>query len=91
METEIRSERTNGHVSLDVFARSLLVAYASETGSSQDYAEDLDQSLQRLHYRTELKEMNDVPLVGLALSPRTGSGPSLRSASCWQLRQFLCS
>ncbi|TPX14381.1 uncharacterized protein E0L32_005577 [Thyridium curvatum] len=40
--------------------RSLLILYASETGNSQDIAEELGRMARRLHFHTDVEEMNDV-------------------------------
>lgn len=49
--------------------RSALVLYASETGNSQDVAEELGRSAERLHFFTRVSYMDGVELVG---SPRQG-------------------
>jgi len=43
--------------------RKILILYGSETGNSQDVAEDIERLARRLHFETELEEMNDVRLV----------------------------
>lgn len=57
--------------------RLALVAYGSETGNAQDYADELDRLAQRLRFSTQLSPLNAVePVratatssVGAALSP----------------------
>ena len=53
------------HVIQDIDNRSLLILYGSETGNSQDAADDLERVGQRLHFKTHVSEMDDVSLVGL--------------------------
>jgi sulfite reductase alpha subunit-like flavoprotein len=43
--------------------RSVLILYASETGTSKDIAEDLGQTARRLHWKQTVDEMNHVDLV----------------------------
>lgn len=43
--------------------RSVLVLYGSETGNAQDLAEELGRSCQRLHFRTDVEELDAVELV----------------------------
>ena len=43
--------------------RRILIAYGSETGNSQDSAEDLGRLAERLHFKTCICEMNDIDLV----------------------------
>lgn len=47
----------------DLPGRSMLVLYGSETGNSQDVAEELGRMAQRLHFKTKVEEMNAVSLV----------------------------
>ena len=44
-------------------SRSILVLYGSETGNSQEIAEDLDRIAQRLRFESKVAEMNSVQLV----------------------------
>lgn len=44
-------------------SRSVLVLYGSETGNSQEIAEDLDRIAQRLRFESRVAEMNSVQLV----------------------------
>jgi len=46
-------------------AKSVLVLYGSETGNSQDIAEEVGRLCQRLHFSTAVEEMNDVKLVSV--------------------------
>ena len=39
--------------------RSVLVLYASETGNAQDVAEELGDLAERLHFVTQVSEMNN--------------------------------
>lgn len=52
--------------------RTALVLYGSETGNSQDAAEDLGRVVQRLHFVTKVCEMDQVDLVcpPLFLAPK---------------------
>lgn len=43
--------------------RTALVLYGSETGNSQDVAEDLGRLVQRLHFVTRVLEMDQVNIV----------------------------
>ena len=43
--------------------RCILIAFGSETGNSQDSAEDLGRLAERLHFKTWIYEMNDIELV----------------------------
>lgn len=63
--------------------RSVLVIYGSETGNSQDLAEDLERLYERLHFDVRAHEMNDVELVSLAQrhqSPASGHAEPSRSS-----------
>ncbi|KAI8301090.1 NADPH-dependent diflavin oxidoreductase 1 [Colletotrichum sp. SAR11_59] len=42
--------------------RSMLILYGSETGNSQDIAEELGRNAQRLHFNTKVDEMNGAQL-----------------------------
>ncbi|ROT39449.1 riboflavin synthase domain-like protein [Sodiomyces alkalinus F11] len=46
----------------DIPGRSVLVLYGSETGNSQDIAEELGRTVQRLHFKTKVDEMNAIKL-----------------------------
>lgn len=43
--------------------RSALILYGSETGNSQDVAEELGRVAERLHFKTWVTEMDAVELV----------------------------
>jgi sulfite reductase alpha subunit-like flavoprotein len=43
--------------------RRALVLYGSETGNAQDVAEELGRLVERLHFDTEVAELNAVSLV----------------------------
>ena len=51
--------------------RRILIAYGSETGNSQDSAEDLGRLAERLHFETWVCEMNDIDLVSCESFPST--------------------
>lgn len=44
--------------------RSALVLYASETGNAQEVAEELGDLAERLHFVTQVSEMNNFKPVG---------------------------
>lgn len=48
--------------------RSMLILYGSETGNSQDIAEEIGRNAQRLHFKTKVDEMNGVQLVSCICS-----------------------
>jgi hypothetical protein len=50
-----------------VVDRRILILYGSESGNSEDLAADLEDITERLHFRTDVLEMNDVGLVGTSL------------------------
>lgn len=52
--------------------RTALVLYGSETGNSQDVAEELGRDLERLHFTTSVCEMDDVEIVGPLRRIHTG-------------------
>lgn len=60
MEAE---ERTNGTTKGVAENRSLLVLYGTETGKSQEIAQEIGRTAEGLRFQTEVEEMNDVPLV----------------------------
>lgn len=49
-------------------SRSILILYGSETGNSQDIAEELGRLCQRLHFKTRVDPLNAVDLVSNATS-----------------------
>lgn len=52
--------------------RVVLVAYASETGNSQDVAEELGGLAERLHFRVRLCELDAVQAVRTMISTSRG-------------------
>lgn len=54
-------------------SRSILVLYGSETGNSQEIAEDLDRIAQRMRFESRAAEMNSVQLVCSRLTSRRGA------------------
>lgn len=60
MEAE---ERTNGTAGEVAENRSLLVLYGTETGKSQEIAQEIGRAADGLRFQTQVEEMNDVPLV----------------------------
>ncbi|TQN69663.1 NADPH-dependent diflavin oxidoreductase 1 [Colletotrichum shisoi] len=49
----------------DLPGRSMLILYGSETGNSQDIAEEIGRDAQRLHFKTKVDEMNGAQLSTL--------------------------
>jgi sulfite reductase alpha subunit-like flavoprotein len=49
---------------------SVLILYGSETGNSQDIAEELGRMAQRLHFETSVEELDAVQVVGPTSSQR---------------------
>lgn len=70
-------------------SRTVLVAYGSETGNSQDVAEELGGIAERLHFRVRVCELDSVKAVRrldvrFALLLRTNSTYRTRCAcTCW--------
>lgn len=60
MEAE---ERTNGTGEGVAENRSMLVLYGTETGKSQEIAQEIGRAAEGLRFQTQVEEMNDVPLV----------------------------
>ena len=54
-------------------SRSILVLYGSETGNSQEIAEDLDRIAQRMRFESRAAEMNSVQLVCSRPTSRRGA------------------
>jgi sulfite reductase alpha subunit-like flavoprotein len=48
--------------------RTALVLYGSETGNSQDVAEELGRAAHRLHFVTRVCEMDQVDIVCIVIS-----------------------
>lgn len=65
MEEEERAGGSNGD---GLENRSLLVLYGTETGNSQEIAQEIGRAAERLRFQTEIEEMNDVPLVSQTAS-----------------------
>lgn len=63
MEAE---ERTDGAGEEVLENRSLLVLYGTETGKSQEIAQEIGRAAEGLRFQTQVEEMNDVPLVSPA-------------------------
>lgn len=63
--------------------KSVLVLYGSETGNAQDMAEELGKLCSRLHFDTEVEELNNVDLVSCS-SHHDFAGVSL----VWHERGF---
>lgn len=71
MEAE---ERTNGTAGEVAENRSLLVLYGTETGKSQEIAQEIGRAADGLRFQTQVEEMNDVPLVSsITTQPRVAS------------------
>lgn len=62
-------------------SRSILVLYGSETGNSQEIAEDLDRISQRLRFESRVAEMNSAQLV---CQPPLPSSPRPSYISPWK-------
>lgn len=60
MEAEERAGGRGGEVAEN---RSLLVLYGTETGKSQEIAQEIGRAAEGLRFQTQVEEMNDVPLV----------------------------
>lgn len=56
--------------------RTALVLYGSETGNSQDVAEELGRVVEKLHFVTRVKEMDLVEIVCPSPSPSPSSSSS---------------
>ena len=67
MEAE---ERTNGTTREVAENRSLLVLYGTETGKSQEMAQEIGRAAEGLRFQTQVEEMNDVPLVSLTTTTK---------------------
>lgn len=65
MEAEERTDGTGGEVPEN---RSLLVLYGTETGKSQEIAQEVGRAAESQRFQTQVEEMNDVPLVSLSTS-----------------------
>ncbi|EFQ27703.1 flavodoxin [Colletotrichum graminicola] len=70
--------------------RSMLILYGSETGNSQDIAEEIGRDAQRLHFETRVDEMNGAQLSTLLrytlvvfVISTTGQGDMPRNSSAF--------
>lgn len=52
---------------MSVADRTVLVLYGSETGGAQDMAEEVGRVCQRLHFKSEVEELNAIELVCISL------------------------
>lgn len=57
--------------------RTALILYGSETGNSEDAAQELGRIAERLHFETRVREMDRVEIVRLPHLPATQWGPLL--------------
>lgn len=57
------SETRPGNGEVDLGNRSLLVLYGTETGNSQEMAQEIGWAAERLRFRTVVEEMDSVGLV----------------------------
>lgn len=53
--------------------RSALILYGSETGNAHEVAEELGVLAERLHFVTQVSELNHVKPVGFLVRPDMGS------------------
>ncbi|KAJ8129756.1 hypothetical protein O1611_g3875 [Lasiodiplodia mahajangana] len=67
MAPEQNSTCTNEVTTLD--RRKLLILYGSETGNSEESANDIESMARRLHFQVVVEEMNDVELSSLLRYP----------------------
>ncbi|KAI2635098.1 riboflavin synthase domain-like protein [Xylaria nigripes] len=58
----------NGYVKI-LERRRILILYGSETGNSEETANDIERMARRLHFKTLLQEMNDAELSDLLQYP----------------------
>ncbi|ORY65070.1 uncharacterized protein BCR38DRAFT_431779 [Pseudomassariella vexata] len=63
------AEQTANGQSAPPADRRILILYGSETGNSQDAAEDLERLAERLHFKTRVCEMNDIEINTLIRYP----------------------
>ncbi|KAI7786313.1 nadph-dependent fmn fad containing oxidoreductase [Diaporthe eres] len=64
MEAEEGADGTGGEVAEG--NRSMLILYGTETGKSQEIAQEIGRAAEGLRFQTQVEEMNDVPLKELA-------------------------
>ncbi|OTB20039.1 hypothetical protein K445DRAFT_313843 [Daldinia sp. EC12] len=70
MASELNNDYTaSGDGAAKLENRRILILYGSETGNSQDLAGDIERLAERLHFRTQVQEMNDVELNTLLQYP----------------------
>ncbi|KAI2620110.1 riboflavin synthase domain-like protein [Hypoxylon sp. NC1633] len=69
MAAEHMSDATTGYDAVRLENRRMLILYGSETGNSQDLAGELERLAERLHFQTQVYEMNDVELNSLLQYP----------------------
>lgn len=67
MEAEERTDGTGGEVAEG--NRSMLILYGTETGKSQEIAQEIGRAAEGLRFQTQVEEMNDVPLVSSTNPP----------------------
>ena len=48
------------------FHRTALLAFGSETGNASNYAEELSQSLQRIHFQTRVATLDAIEVVRIS-------------------------
>lgn len=46
----------------------MLVLYGTETGKSQEIAQEIGRAAEGLRFQTQVEEMNDVPLVSSTIT-----------------------
>lgn len=49
--------------------RSISILYGSETGTTEDHAQELARTLERLRFNVDVQEMDQVDLVGVRYVP----------------------
>lgn len=64
MEAAESTGQPNGQELVD---RSLLILYGTESGHSQEIAQEISDGAERLRFRTTVEQMNDVSLVSKKL------------------------
>lgn len=81
MEAEERTDGTGKEAAED---RSMLVLYGTETGKSQEIAQEIGRAAEGLRFQTQVEEMNDVPLVSSTPPPPPHqSGPKTGESECY--------
>ncbi|KAI8958688.1 riboflavin synthase domain-like protein [Daldinia sp. FL1419] len=70
MASELDNDYTgSGDGAAKLESRRILILYGSETGNSQDLAGDIERLSERIHFKTQVREMNDVELNTLLQYP----------------------